>query len=170
MLLNPYIKDELILMKIRLIRNIQYFDFSLFLCTFYSSFIIELSTMIILYKDYILYLKNNNKNYNFKKNERIRILRIESKTGEGPYRSNIDLLNREHSEQHPTPFNDFEDIWMHLLFTNQYKEYKFGFKDLKQFNDWFSLEEQKILFDNGFIMTEHDTKNYYMSNKQLIFK
>lgn len=100
-------------------------------------------------------------------NHTIVVYRIETASGDGPYFSSLAIggaLDYSPS-QHPEPFEDgIEDFTSkHLC----------GFESIEQCENWFSVEDLKILHDTeDFYISSFriDPKNVLFGNRQIMFK
>lgn len=167
-MINNHIKERLYLFYIENRYYLNQVEVSLFILFLYYLFIIFFSELLILFQDYYYFITKSIQTD--LTNKEVIIYRIENDNHIGPYRSYNNFLDIRSSECHPTPFDDFKEIWMHLLFTNQYKLYKFGFKDMEQLNNWFTDIELDNLYNEGFKIVTYKSSHYYISDRQAIFK
>lgn len=98
----------------------------------------------------------------------MKIYRIESDKGIGPYKSSFNFdLDIHNDDNHPGPCQEHDNI----LNNFQKGVHYFGFESIKQLKEWFSLEELEELYDEYFDLIEYKINKYHVlfGNKQIMF-
>ena len=102
----------------------------------------------------------------------MKILRIETIDGKGPYIGNTNVYYKMNwdthtdSETHPGPEQDpdLKESWDDT--------YSFGFKNKKQYKKWFCKKERKLLKEHRFCLATYKDikKNILIATQQVAFQ
>lgn len=105
----------------------------------------------------------------------LKLYRMENKEEDGPYGISYsnwaDCIHDEITGR-PAPYDDkllrkeFETKYSHLYIFNLY----FGFKDFKQYRNWFSVAEEKKLKVLGYEMQIYLVKDLIIGDSQAVFR
>lgn len=108
----------------------------------------------------------------------MRVYRVEDTNGIGPYSERHKLV--EHQElldalnSHCLDNGHPGACYLDEPFGNggptDYYNYRFGFSDMEQLNNWFSPQEQELLNDAGFVISVYEGKEVLMGRHQVAFK
>ena len=99
--------------------------------------------------------------------------RIEDEDGIGPYHKfDIELPFNHCDVDHPDLYQDevLLDFILDIDSIGETKKYIFGFDTVKQYKKWFTREDRKFLFENGFKFKKIYVENKIISDKQCMAK
>lgn len=98
----------------------------------------------------------------------MRVWRVETPKGNGPYRGDRDIseeckeaLRDTTNIRHPMPYDDIWK-WDPII----HKEWLFGFSSIQQLKLWFNYVKD---FAHEFLIVEYEAKHWLEGNTQLVF-